>query len=471
MSLNNDSAAHDIKTDIRAHETLLLYRSVAMAQTVNLVNAILTAYLDVVLGLPARAVWGWCALVSVTSVGRYLIGQRFFARSPGPAEASRWRRYYLVGAVLSGAVWGIGSMILLWHAPEMPVLVTALVLAGMVAGAVPILAPMPLAFTLYAALLCLPITLLIFLQDHSPIHMVFGIMCLIYFGAMLTSARYLHSYFHAVIRLGLEKGHLAVTLEESLGQLRQAQRQLVESEKLAALGGLMAGIAHEVNTPLGVAVTAASVLEDETRAQAERYRQGDMKKTDLEQYLSVSEQSSRMILQNLSRAAGMIRSFKQVAVDRSNESQRRVFNVYDYLQDIMTSLTPALRKAGATFTVACEPELAIDSYPGLLSQIVTNLVMNALVHGFEGRPGGTIRIAAQVVEGEFRLEVEDDGQGMNEAVLDRIFEPFFTTRRGAGGSGLGLHVVYDIVTGTLKGRIECRSRPGKGATFSVCWPL
>ncbi|MDE1980714.1 MAG: HAMP domain-containing histidine kinase [Betaproteobacteria bacterium] len=245
----------------------------------------------------------------------------------------------------------------------------------------------------------------------------------------------------------------------------------MESEKLAALGGLMAGIAHEVNTPLGVAVTAASVLEDETRAQAERYRQGDMKKTDLEHYLSVSEQSSRMILQNLARAAGMIRSFKQVAVDRSNESQRRLFNVYDYLQDIVTSLTPALRKASATCTVACEPELAIDSYPGLLSQIVTNLVMNALVHGFEGRPGGTIRIAAQVTEGEFRLEVEDDGQGMNEAVLSRIFEPFFTTRRGAGGSGLGLHVVYDLVTETLKGRIECRSRPGKGATFSVRWPL
>ncbi|MDE2623268.1 MAG: HAMP domain-containing histidine kinase [Betaproteobacteria bacterium] len=471
MSQDTDIAAQDLTAGIYAQETLLLYRSVALAQGVNCLNAILTSYLDVALGLPARTVWAWCALVCGISLGRYLLGRQFFARAPGPDAAPRWRTYYLAGAVLSGVAWGIGSTVLLWHAPDQPVLITALVLAGMVAGAVPILSPMPLAFTLYAALLCLPITGLILVKSGSSIHIVFGIMCLIYFAAMLTSARYLHRYFHAVIQLGLEKTRLAANLEQSLGRLREAQQQLLESEKLAALGGLMAGVAHEVNTPLGVAVTAASVLEDETRAQAERYRQGDMKKTDLEQYLSVSEQSSRMILQNLARASGMIRSFKQVAVDRSNENRRRIFDVRDYLQDIVTSLTPALRKAEATCSVECEAGLTIDSYPGLLSQIVTNLVMNALVHGFEGRPGGHIRIAAHSTDGEFCLEVEDDGQGMDEAVLGRVFEPFFTTRRGSGGSGLGLHVVYNLVTQTLKGRIQCRSEPGRGALFTLCWPL
>lgn len=461
----------DIETETQSQEVQLLYRSVALAQGVNVLNAALVAYVDAALGLPTGALWTWFALIAIISAGRYVLGWRYFAVHRDVAEMPRWRAYYLASTALIGAIWGIGSAALLWHSPDPPVLFTALVLAGMVAGAVPILAPVPRVFTLYASMLCLPLVLRILLQADTMLHWAFGFMCLVYYAAMMTSARYLHRRFDEAFRLGLEKASLADTLARSLEQLQLAQKQLVESEKLAALGGLVAGIAHEINTPVGVAVTAASVLEEESRTQSARYRDGQLKKTDLEQYMSVSEQSSRMILQNLARAAGLIHSFKQVAVDRTSESRRRPFDVRDYLGDVVTSLTPALRKAGATCTVACEPGIIIDSYPGLLAQIVTNLVMNAMAHGFAGQSGGSIRIVARVAEGVFHLVVEDDGRGMADEVASRIFEPFFTTQRGEGGSGLGLHVVYNLVTQSFKGQIACRSVSGEGTAFIMSWPL
>ncbi|OIQ64730.1 sensor protein ZraS [mine drainage metagenome] len=259
-------------------------------------------------------------------------------------------------------------------------------------------------------------------------------------------------------------------LKLALESLRQAQRQLVESEKMAALGGLVAGIAHEISTPLGVGVTAASVLEDETSRLVSLHRQGQMKKSDLEQYILVSEQSSRMVLSNLERAAGLIRSFKQVAVDQSNEGRRR-FNMRSYLNETLTSLTPSLRKAKVGYAIECADELEIESDPGALSQIITNLVVNALMHAFDEQPAGVIRIGVRSAGDWLELEFSDDGKGMSADILPRIFDPFFTTKRGAGGSGLGLHIVYNLVIQTLKGDIVCHSQPGQGTTFVIRWPL
>jgi len=259
-------------------------------------------------------------------------------------------------------------------------------------------------------------------------------------------------------------------LQLALENLRLAQRHLVESEKMAALGGLVAGISHEINTPVGVGVTAASVLEDETRRLATLYREGQMKKADLEQFISVSGQSSRMILKNLERAAELINSFKQVAVDQATESRRR-FKVKAYLEEIFTSLRPVLKKRGASFAIDCAEEIEIESYPGLLSQIVSNLVMNALTHAFDGKPGGKIRIVVRKPGDRLELEFSDDGKGMSADVLAKIFDPFFTTNRSAGGSGLGLHIVYNLITQTLKGNIVCRSQPGQGTTFAIHWPV
>lgn len=259
-------------------------------------------------------------------------------------------------------------------------------------------------------------------------------------------------------------------LKLTLETLKHAQKQLVESEKMASLGGLVAGIAHEINTPVGIGVTAASHLEDETKHLVLLYRQGQMKKADLEQYLSVSEQSSRMILNNLERAAELIQSFKQVAVDQSSETRRR-FNVKIYLEEILTSLSPELKKTQVTCEVDCADNIEIEGFPGVFSQIVTNLVMNALKHAYDDNSRGVISIGARQVGDQLEIELADDGKGILAEDLGKIFDPFFTTKRNSGGSGLGLHIVYNLVTQTLNGTIKCRSQPGHGTTFDIRWPV
>ena len=462
-------AASDIEAEAQRQETALLYNNVGIAQAVTILIASLVGYVDATLHATTTETFVWWCVVVMLSAGRYELGRRFQASPQDAATAPRWRLLYVVGTALIGAAWGFGTTWVLWDAPDRAVLFTSLVLGGMVAGAVPILAPVPAAFWAFAPLVCLPITVRIFLQASAPLHWAFGSMCLIFLVAMLASARFLHRRLDAAIRLGLELRRTNEELKLTLESLRLTQRHLVESGKMAALGGLVAGIAHEINTPVGVGVTAASALEDETRRLAALYQQGQMKKTDLEQFIALSEQSSRMILNNLERAADLIQSFKQVAVDQSSVIRRR-FKVCDYLEDILTSLRPALNKKGVGCAIDCGADIEIESYPGVLSQIVTNLVINALTHAFEEK-SGQIRIAVAKREQRLEIQFSDDGKGMSAEVLARIFDPFFTTKRSAGGSGLGLHIVYNLVTQTLKGSIECRSSPGDGTSFSISWPV
>lgn len=258
-------------------------------------------------------------------------------------------------------------------------------------------------------------------------------------------------------------------LTRAMEQLTRANRQLVESEKMASLGGLVAGVAHEINTPVGVGVTAASHLETRTRALLADYRAGGLKRASLEEYLGVCDESTRMILSNLRRAAELIRSFKQVAVDRSTE-ERRSFRLRAYLDEVLLSLRPHLKKTEHEVALICDPELTLDSYPGALSQVITNLVMNSLVHAFEPGAAGRITITAQDGGGYVRLIYADDGAGIAPEHLDKIFEPFYTTRRGKGGTGLGLHILYNLVTQKLGGEVRCESEPGRGATFTLTLP-
>jgi PAS domain S-box-containing protein len=258
-------------------------------------------------------------------------------------------------------------------------------------------------------------------------------------------------------------------LTRALNQLTSAQKQLVESEKMAALGGLVAGIAHEINTPVGIGVTAASHLEARTQALRDAYQDGRLGRSDLESYLSVCAESTRMILSNLERAAALIRSFKQVAVDQSSE-QRRVFRLRAYLDEVLLSLRPRLKNTGHVVTVACDPELTMDSYPGAVSQIVANLVLNSLLHAFAPGQAGRIDIAATLEADTVRLVYADNGQGMAPGLVEKIFEPFFTTRRGRGGTGLGLHILYNLVTQRLHGTVACHSAQGQGATFTMLLP-
>lgn len=266
----------------------------------------------------------------------------------------------------------------------------------------------------------------------------------------------------------LNEANLA--LQQSLETVKQTQDRLVQTEKMASLGSLVAGVAHEINTPVGIGVTASSLLEDRTQEINKLYQSGEMKRSDLEKYLKIATDTSTSILSNLNRAAELIRSFKQVAVDRSNEEQR-LFNVKECFDNVLLSLRPNLKKTAHQVTVECAEDMLLYSYPGAFSQILTNLVMNSLLHGFPDIDAGEIQIKFWKNDFEYVLTYHDDGVGMDEAIRKEIFDPFFTTKRASGGTGLGMHIVFNLVTQTLKGKIDCQSEPGQGTLFTVKIPV
>jgi signal transduction histidine kinase len=259
-------------------------------------------------------------------------------------------------------------------------------------------------------------------------------------------------------------------LQQTLEDLQRTQKQLVLSEKLAALGELVAGVAHEINTPVGVALSAGSTLAEKNRTLADLFAQGEMKRSDLAQFLDDSREGAEMILANLNRASELIRSFKMVAVDQVSE-QRRIFNVKNYIDEILRSLRPKLKKTQHQIEVFCDKDLVIESYPVALSQILTNLLINSLLHAFDPEQAGVIRIEAARNNGTLEIRYIDNGKGMPAEIRDRIFEPFFTTARSQGATGLGLHIVFNIVTRTLGGTIVCESAPGQGTSFHLTMPV
>ncbi len=258
-------------------------------------------------------------------------------------------------------------------------------------------------------------------------------------------------------------------LEESLDRLKKTQKHLVESEKMVSLGSLVAGVAHEVNTPVGVAVTAASYMHDQTEAIGKKMESEGLSPEALSKYFRSAMEASRLILSNLKRAADLIRSFKQVAVDQSAE-ERRKFNLRLYIDELLLSIRPRYKKTNHHIEVKCPEHLEIDGFPGAFAQILTNLIMNSLIHGFEQMDSGTIIIEAEGHETGIRLVYRDNGKGMRPEVLKKIFDPFFTTKRSHGGTGLGMHLVYNLVTQTLSGTIECQSTPGEGSVFTLELP-
>jgi two-component system NtrC family sensor kinase len=252
--------------------------------------------------------------------------------------------------------------------------------------------------------------------------------------------------------------------------LREAQSELVRQEKLASLGRLVAGVAHEINTPLGICVTATSHLVEELKLTRAELAAGEMTAESLESFLDIVDQSLRIMTTNTQRAAALVRSFKQVAVDQSSDAIRS-FNLLTYLNEVLLSLQPKLKGRPIKVEVDCPPDIVLDSFPGAVSQILTNMVMNSLVHGFEHDQPGTIRIHATCADGVMHVAYADDGAGMDADTLGKLFDPFFTTRRGTGGSGLGAHILYNLVTGPLGGTIRAESAPGEGLKYCLKFPL
>ncbi|SMF73465.1 Histidine kinase-, DNA gyrase B-, and HSP90-like ATPase [Azospirillum oryzae] len=258
--------------------------------------------------------------------------------------------------------------------------------------------------------------------------------------------------------------------EAALDRLREAQEAMIQSEKLASLGALVAGVAHEINTPVGIAVSCASHLADATLAMRRRAADGDLGKAEFARYLATATDTTDLILGNCERAAQLIAGFKQVAVDRAS-AERRSVNLAAYIQDTLVSLQPKLRPSGHAVAVSCPADLELDSYPGVLSQILSNLVMNALTHAFADGRAGDMAITVDCPDPDtVRLCFTDNGRGMIEDHRARVFEPFFTTRRGRGGSGLGLHIVHNLVVGALAGSITVDSAPDRGTSFTLLFP-
>jgi signal transduction histidine kinase len=256
--------------------------------------------------------------------------------------------------------------------------------------------------------------------------------------------------------------------EKALDDLREAQQSLIAAEKLAALGGLVAGVAHEVNNPIGISLTVASSFARRCEEFAKEVGAGPLRRSRLDEFLEGGRDAANQLVSNLQRAGELVQSFKQVAVDRSH-ADRRPFDLRESTDQIVASLRPALKKSQITLTVDVPAGIVMDSYPGSYGQVLTNLFLNSVVHAFpDGRAGSVIE--ARQVRDDVDIFVSDDGVGMSEEIQRRAFDPFFTTRRNEGGTGLGLHIIFNLVTQQLGGRLAFESRPGWGTRFRITLP-
>ena len=255
-------------------------------------------------------------------------------------------------------------------------------------------------------------------------------------------------------------------LSDALDQLRRTQDELVHAEKLASLGALVAGIAHELNTPIGNALVMVTTVDGMGRSFRQDY-EGGLKRSTLEKFMGDVQEASQIIERNLRRASELINSFKQIAVDQSSD-QRRQFLLHDLLNEVIITLRPTLRKANIGVALGSDVAVRMDSFPGQLSQVIINLIDNCVVHAFADAADPQIRIEASATPGgHAAITVADNGSGISGDIIERIFDPFFTTRLGTGGSGLGLHLVYNIVTGVLGGTVRVQSQVGVGTTFRI----
>ena len=254
-------------------------------------------------------------------------------------------------------------------------------------------------------------------------------------------------------------------------QREEAQAQQMMQEKLAALGSLVAGVAHELNTPLGNSLMMTSALQDKTNAIDEKLQQRQIQRHELVDFIADAQEATSVIMRGLRNASDLVNSFKQVAVDRTSV-QRRAFDLQQTCHEVVSTMMRELRPLGHHIEIDIPNDIILHSYPGPLGQVLANLIDNALIHGLEGRVAGQMKLTARL-NGPHRVMIEfsDNGSGIAEEYQNRIFDPFFTTKMGQGGSGLGLSISYNIVTTLLNGQISMRSQPGQGTIFALDLPL
>jgi len=255
-------------------------------------------------------------------------------------------------------------------------------------------------------------------------------------------------------------------LKNSVLELKKAQEMLLTTEKMASLGNLSAEVSHEINTPVGVSITSTSYLADLLENLVQSIESGKLSKRALTDFTHNAQQSIDLLLANLQRASDLIASFKQVAADQTSDKLRRI-NLSQYLNEIIQSLAPKLKKTQHKITIDCPDNLTIYTHAGAISQIITNLIVNSLIHGFENKAQGEILIKAYRDNNSIHLHYKDNGKGLTPEQLKHLFEPFYTTKASTGGTGLGTHIIYNLVTDTLNGKVEVSSDVGKGLSYYI----
>jgi len=284
-----------------------------------------------------------------------------------------------------------------------------------------------------------------------------------------------------IIQCGLVEKDLRQSnteLQDTLGRLEITQHdllktrdELIQSEKMASLGRLMAGFAHELNTPLGIAVGCASTMRREAKNINNIMEQEEVNVDELLSALESIEEGTDLTLLNLERANSLVRSFKRTTVDQTSD-EVRIFSVHEVIEDTINTLHNRFKNTNIAIAVDCSKDIKVQSLPGALEQILMNLLINSLIHGFnEGQNAGNIKINVQLLEKNLHLEYSDDGKGIVQENLEKTFEPFFTTNRAHGGSGLGMYICYNIITSKLRGTITCESSPDKGVVFWIDYPV
>lgn len=258
-------------------------------------------------------------------------------------------------------------------------------------------------------------------------------------------------------------------LLDALEQVHQYQSQVIQSEKMASLGQMVAGVAHEVNTPIGLGVTASTMLSDRIDDIKSELEKKSLSAKKLERFLDESKENTQIIYRNLSRAADLVSSFKQVAVDQTADNSRNV-KLEPFVNEVILSLNPTLKKFNHSIVINCPAELEIQTKPGPINQVLINMIMNSVIHAFDDNEG-TITIDIWLENHTCHIKYQDNGKGIEEKIKQRIFDPFVTTKRGEGGSGLGLHLVYNLVTQALGGNISVESELDKGSTFNISFPV
>lgn len=315
--------------------------------------------------------------------------------------------------------------------------------------------------------------------DYSVIYKIVGffsivLIVVLFFTNKLSKAkaqieqknRKIQETVHTLIETKEELEDSNNELEVSIENLKKTQEKLIDSEKMASLGGLVAGVAHEINTPVGIGLTGITHFQEITKDIKDSYAKEQMSQEEFEKYLETSAELSSLIYSNLRRTSELVKSFKQVSVDQTNETIRK-FNLKKYIHEILLSISNVTKKTKHEFTINCDDSIVLNTYAGAFSQVITNLIINSIIHGYDEGESGKIQIDCYKDEYTVKIVYKDDGKGIAKENLKRIFEPFFTTNRQKGGTGLGLNIIYNIITSQMKGSIVCNSELGKGVEFIV----